>query len=159
MADAGLKPTNPKDLIGSNKVPLGLWPSTATAMGCMGMLDGALKYGRSNWRAAGIRTSVYVDAILRHALALWEGEDIDPDSGLPHEAHLLATVAILVDARAAGKALDDRPIRGGYRKLIDKLTVSVAALREKHADKHPHHYTLDEDPAGFSALNDPKEDK
>lgn len=30
-----VKPTNPKDLIGSGKLPLHLWPTTATAMGCI----------------------------------------------------------------------------------------------------------------------------
>ena len=34
------KPTNPKDAIGSDKLPLHLWPSTATALGCLGLLDG-----------------------------------------------------------------------------------------------------------------------
>ena len=48
-----LKETNPKDAIGSQKLPLHLWPTTATAMGCLGLLDGALKYGRANWRVSG----------------------------------------------------------------------------------------------------------
>ena len=39
--DTQTKPTNPKDMIGSDKVPLHLWPETATVMGTMGLLDGA----------------------------------------------------------------------------------------------------------------------
>lgn len=65
-----VKPTNPKDLIGSGKLPLHLWPTTATAMGCIGLLEGMLKYGRSNWREAGVRASIYVDACKRHLDAL-----------------------------------------------------------------------------------------
>lgn len=42
------KPTNPKDAIGSNKVPMHLWPTTATIAGAMALLHGAMKYGRSN---------------------------------------------------------------------------------------------------------------
>lgn len=136
------KPTNPKDLIGSDKLPLHLWPETATVVGCLGLLDGALKYGRSNWRHAGIRMSIYVDAIRRHVNALFEGEDVDPDSGLPHEAHILACAAIIADARAAGTMRDDRMYPGGYSKLVDEMTPHVARLKAKHADRNPKHYTI-----------------
>lgn len=83
------KSTNPKDLIGSSKLPLSLWPATATAMGCLAFLDGALKYGRSNFRAVGVRASIYVDAAKRHLDAWFEGEEFDPDSSLPHLSHAL----------------------------------------------------------------------
>lgn len=139
---ADTKPTNPKDAIGSDKMPMHLWPETATVMGTLGLLDGALKYGRGNWRVAGIRTSIYVDALRRHINAMFEGEDVDPDSGLPHEAHILATAAILVDAKAAGKLTDDRQFPGGYRKLIDDMTPHVARLKKKHAGRDPKHYTI-----------------
>jgi hypothetical protein len=136
------KLTNPKDALGSNKVPMHLWPHTATVWGAMGMLDGATKYGRSNWRATGVRASIYNDAILRHLAAWFEGEDIDPDSGLPHLAHLLASAAIIVDAIAAGKFRDDRMAAGGYRALIDEATPHVKRLKEKNASYDPHHFTI-----------------
>ena len=136
------KPTNPKDAIGSDKLPLHLWPETATALGCLGMLDGALKYGRSNFRAIGVRSSIYIDATKRHLDAYFEGEDIDPDSGLPHIAHALACLAILVDAEAAGKLTDDRQIKGGWRSWVEKLTPYVPMLKAKHADKNPRHFTI-----------------
>lgn len=135
-------PPNPKDLIGCDKLPLHLWPETATALGCLGLLDGALKYGRSNFRAVGVRASIYYDAARRHLNAWFEGEDNDPDSGLPHLAHALATIAIVVDAQAAGKLNDDRMTPGGYRRLVDELTPHVARLNARHADKSPKHYTL-----------------
>lgn len=134
---------NPKDAVGSDKLPLHLWPETATALGCLGCLDGMLKYGRNNWRAAGVRTSIYVDACRRHINAFFDaGEDVDPDSGLDHLAHALACLAIIVDARAAGKLTDDRMVKGGYRQLVEDITPHVKRLKEKHADKHPHHYTI-----------------
>lgn len=137
------KPSNPKDMIGSNKLPLHLWPETATALGCLALLDGNLKYGRTNWRVAGVKASIYFDALKRHINAWFdEGEDNDMDSGLPHLAHALACIAILVDAKAAGRLTDDRLVRGGYRKLIDEITPHVARLKAKHADKHPKHYTI-----------------
>lgn len=140
--DQTTKPTNPKDAVGSNKLPIHLWPTTATAMGSLALLDGMLKYGRSNFRAIGVRSSIYFDAVNRHLNAWFEGEDNDPDSGLPHLAHALAGLAILVDAEAAGKLNDDRMTKGGYRKLVNELTPHVERLKELHADKNPHHYTI-----------------
>lgn len=142
MLAAGLKDTNPKDAIGCQKLPLHLWPSTATAMGCLGLLDGALKYGRANWRASGVRASIYFDAASRHLNAWFEGEEQDPDSGLPHLAHALACLAIVVDAEAAGLLVDDRQVQGGYRALISKLTPLVPKLQEMHADRTPKHFTI-----------------
>lgn len=136
------KPTNPKDAIGSDKLPLHLWPEAATALGCLGLLDGALKYGRANFRAIGVRSTIYVDACRRHLNAWIEGEDLDPDSGLPHLSHALACLAILVDAQAAGKLNDDRQFPGGYRALVTELTPHVARLRALHASRAPKHYTI-----------------
>jgi hypothetical protein len=139
---AVLKPSNPKDLIGSGKLPLHLWPETATAMGCLGLLDGMLKYGRSNWRAVGVRSSIYIDALRRHTNAYFEGEDNDPDSGLPHLSHMLACIAILIDSKAAGNLTDDRMYPGGYRSLVNELTPLVDTLKQRHAGKSPKHYTI-----------------
>ncbi len=141
-----LNPTNPKDLIGSGKLPIHLWPATATAMGAMGLLVGMLEYGRSNFRAAGVSASIYVDAAKRHIDAWFEGEDCDPDSGLPHFAHALACLAILVDAEAAGKLNDDRMFPGGYRALVTRLTPEVARLKALHEGKDPKHYTIKDAP-------------
>ncbi len=135
------KLSNPKDAIATNKIPMHLWPSTATAMGAIGLLDGRSKYGQNNWREAGARASVYVSACQRHLAAWYEGEDSDPDSNLPHLAHALACLAILVDAQAAGKLIDDRQYPGGYRKLMDELTPLVAMVNEKYSGKEePKHY-------------------
>lgn len=141
--DATAKPSNPKDAIGSGKIPLHLWPPAATVLGSLGLLDGMLKYGRANWRAAGVRWTIYYDAMRRHLDAAFEGEDLDPDSGLPHLAHILACAAILVDAEATGQLIDDRQFRGeGYRALVEKMTTEVGRAKERHAGKDPHHYTI-----------------
>lgn len=141
-----LKDTNPKDAIGSQKLPLHLWPTTATAMGCLGLMDGALKYGRANWRSAGVRASIYFDAANRHLAAWFEGESADPDSGLPHLAHALACLAIIVDAEAAGLLVDDRQIPGGHRRLMDALTRHVPRLQAVHAERDPRHFTIADAP-------------
>jgi len=135
---------NPKDTVGGSKLPLHLWPTTATAMGSIALLNGALKYGRGNWREVGIRASIYVDACQRHLAAWFEGAECD-EEGVPHLSSALACLAILVDAEAAGKLRDDRNYPGGYRETVEALTPIVAQLRARHADKSPHHYTIDDD--------------
>jgi len=142
---AGGKPTdteNPKDAIGSGKLALHLWPATATMMGSIGLLNGMLKYGRTNWLAAGVRASIYYDACHRHLDAWFSGEDIDPDDNVPHLAAALACLAIIVDAGAAGKLRDDRSYTNGYRNLRDMLSPLVAQLKEQHKDKDPKHWTI-----------------
>lgn len=136
---------NPKDTIGAVKLPLHLWPTTATAMGCVALLNGALKYGRSNWRAVGVRASIYVDACQRHLAAWFEGAECD-EEGVPHLASALACLAILVDCKAAGKLRDDRQHPGGHESLIRELTPHVERLRQLHADKSPKHYTIGSQP-------------
>lgn len=135
------KLTNPKDAIGSSKIPLHLWPSTATVLGSMALLEGALKYGRSNWRVAGVRATIYISALLRHTARLASGEWLDPDSGLPHVAHILACAAIIGDAKAAGKLNEDWEVKGGLVDLINEMTPHVDRLKELHKDKSPYHYT------------------
>jgi hypothetical protein len=137
------KSTNPKDAIGSDKLPMHLWPTTASAMGCLAMLEGALKYGRSNFRASGVRASIYYDACRRHLDAWFEGEEYAPDTGTPHLSSALACLAIIVDAQANGKLNDDRMFAEtpGYRKLVDELTPHVARLKDMFKDKKPEHYT------------------
>lgn len=137
------KDTNPKDLIGGTKLPLHLVPTTAIALMSLAFLEGALKYGRCNWRATGVKASVYVAACKRHLDAWLEGEEFAPDTGTPHLANAMACLAIIVDARAAGKLADDRNYNGeGYRALVDQFTPQVAALQAMFVDKHPRHYTI-----------------
>jgi len=159
LGEHDTKLTNPKDVLGSSKVPLHLWPTTATVMGSLALLDGACKYGRSNWREAGVRSSIYFDAALRHLFAYWEGQDNDSDSGLPHLAHALACMAILIDAKGAGKLNDDRAYPGGYLSVLAEATPMVNAIKTKHADKNPKHYTLRTTPekkaAGLDTRNSP----
>jgi hypothetical protein len=134
------KPTNPKDMISNDKLPFHLWPETATVYASLAMLDGALKYGRSNWRHAGARASVYYDAARRHLNKWFEGEELD-ESGAPHLGHALACIAILVDSAEAGKLVDDRMYHGGYAGLMNRVEETVKAIRARHADKNPVHYS------------------
>ena len=74
------------------------------------MLEGARKYGRHNYRVSGVRASVYYDAVVnRHLADFWEGEDIDPDSGLSHITKAIAGLVVLRDSMIQGNWIDDRP--------------------------------------------------
>lgn len=104
-----LKLSNPKDAVGSKKIPFHLlsWPVIAEM--AIGMLEGALKYGAHNYRAIGVRTTVYLDACDRHLKAFAEGEDIDAESKLSHITKALDCLMVLRDAQIQGKCNDDRP--------------------------------------------------
>lgn len=103
------KPSNPKDALGIKRFPFSVIPMEVVAGIGLAMLEGALKYGRHNYRAIGVRASVYFDATLRHTVRWWEGEDIDPDSGLHHIDKAIASLVVLRDAIYCGKLNDDRP--------------------------------------------------
>ena len=112
------------------------------------MLEGATKYGRGNFREAGIRASIYVDACKRHLDAWMEGEDSAPDTGSPHLANALACLGIIADAMANEMLTDDRNHTknpGAWRRFIDtQCTPHVKRLKEMFKDKNPHHYTIED---------------
>lgn len=103
------KETNPKDAVGIRKVPFSVIPAQVVAEVGLGLLEGARKYGRHNYRTVGIRASVYYDAQRRHMDAWWEGQDVDPDSRLSHVTKAICSLVVLRDAMINGKMQDDRP--------------------------------------------------
>lgn len=100
----------------------------------LGMLEGDRKYGGHNYRVAGVLVSVYFDAAMRHLMAYWEGEDIDPDSGLPHIVKVLSCMSVLVDAYYTGNINDDRPpkLEDGWIADFNKM---AAVIIEKYPDR------------------------
>jgi hypothetical protein len=105
------KDTNPKDAVGVRKVPFSVIPAPVIAELGLAMLEGARKYGRHNFRAAGVRASVYYDATRRHLDAWWEGEDDDAASKvkLSHITKAIAALTVLRDSMIQGNWTDDRP--------------------------------------------------
>lgn len=136
------KPTNPKDAIGSTKLPVGLVPDVIVAEAAYAFLEGALKYGRFNWRVAGVRASIYNDAMRRHLMAWWNGEDRDPATRVKNLASIIACAGILLDAELCGKLNDDRPPRAPMRKLIYETDAHGKFLRELFAAHTPKQYTI-----------------
>lgn len=68
---------------------------------------GAAKYDPYNW-TKGIKWSRLIDAKLRHTLAFNSGEDLDPESGLPHLAHSICSDLFLLEFMRTHRELDDR---------------------------------------------------
>jgi hypothetical protein len=143
-------PQDPKGAAGSKKTPLHLIPPIAMTAAAHAHAQGAEKYGAFNWRRNGVNATTYIAAMLRHLNAYRDGEDMDPESGVSHLGHAIASANILLDAQHCGTLVDDRikldqmcgevtsfaseptTIEGWLRTLPDGYR--ELALR---ADKHP----------------------
>lgn len=64
---------------------------------------GAQKYSVGNWQHVDEPGRRYYDAAMRHIDARADGEKNDPDSGLPHLAHAIASLMFLMWFDAKGK--------------------------------------------------------
>lgn len=132
------KLSNPKDAIGSKK-----WrqfctiPATVLWEVGVGMLEGAMKYGRHNYRVSGVRASVYVDAAKGHIDQWWEGEDIDRDSGLSHITKAICSLVVLRDAMIQDMLNDDRPPKAKLDKVRDAMQKAVEELFERYPEPLP----------------------
>lgn len=134
--------TNPKDSIGDKKAAMHLLSPIAEAHWMVGQYAGMLKYGAWNWRAAGVRSSVYISAARRHLMAYLSGEEYDPVDGSHHLGNVMACAAILLEASAIGKLVDDRPPSFSHRPTLTWAEDRMAQLKVQYSDKTPRHYTI-----------------
>lgn len=128
-----MKQTNPKDAVGSRKPPISTIPAPVLIELGNAMFEGHLKYGGHNWRAMGVRASVYYDATFRHLAAWWAGEDIDPDSGMSHITKAIAGLVILRDAMIHGMVNDDRPPKSRPSWMADAKARTLEILARYEA--------------------------
>lgn len=117
---------NPKNAVAQNKPQLHLVPPVATIYMAAALAEGARDYGAFDWRRSGVDLSVYTSATHRHLAALHDGEVNDRKSGLPHAAHILANMAIILDAMEIGKLNIDIQ-KGAAADVLEKLTISAAS--------------------------------
>lgn len=94
----------------NGKPPINLVPPEAIIAAANVFGFGAQKYGENNWRMDldKFPYSRHYASIMRHLLAFHSGEDLDPESGLPHTHHALTQMIILVMCEMQGKNVDDR---------------------------------------------------
>jgi hypothetical protein len=119
-------PENPKAIYGRAKPSLALIPGGALVPMAKVFELGARKYGDYNWRKDPVELMIYANAALRHLYSLIDGEDLYPESGESHAAHAAACMGIILDARACGTLIDNRPYAGQSAALIRERTQAVA---------------------------------
>lgn len=128
------KESNPKDAVGIKKVPFSCVPTNVIGEIALGLMEGARKYGRHNYRVVGVRGSVYYDAALRHLNSWLEGEDIDPDSGLSHISKALSCLVVLRDAMMNDNWNDDRPPKVKNQNWVRDMNNKAAEIIEKYPE-------------------------
>jgi len=106
-----------------------LFPMSATAYGALAFVEGDLKYGGFNWRVAGVSSSTYIAALLRHIAKWYNGEELDPKTGVPHLANAIACLAVIIDATESGMLNDDRPPKSDVASLLSKFEEKVKHLQ------------------------------
>lgn len=133
------KLSNPKDAMGITKAPLSTIPTQVLYEVGLAMLEGALKYSKFNYRVAGVRYSVYYDAVQRHLSAFNEGQDDDPDSGISHITKAIAGLMVLRDAMLNDKMTDDRPPEVKNKDWMQNMNAITKSLLEKYPNPpEPH---------------------
>lgn len=147
--DDDKKETNPKDVIGMKKAPISTLSCAVLFEMGLGMLEGARKYGRHNYRAVGVSATVYYDATVGHLMDWFEGEDIDQNSGLSHVTKALTALLVLRDSMLCGNWIDDRPLRNPNKLYKKSFNPKAAAIIEKYLDaKEPYLETRKDTPRG-----------
>lgn len=125
----------------SGKPPMSLLSRTALEEISKVLEFGANKYAADNWRK-GFKWRRTLDAAMRHLTAFMDGEDVDPESGLSHLAHLGCNIMFLLEFQKTHPELDDRykpkfalsEKSEMYKELYDKLVAEHT--KELNAKKY-----------------------
>lgn len=94
--------------LNTGKLRLELVPTSSIRALAEVLQAGAAKYDDRNWEKGMKWTIVYACA-MRHLLAWYDGEDLDPESKLNHLKHVLANISFLIEYEKTCPNLDDRP--------------------------------------------------
>lgn len=108
--ESGLPPQEGKKY-DTEKLRTDLIPIAVTNGLAQVLTHGAKKYGDRNWES-GIDFNRIYGAAFRHLFAWWDGEDIDPESGLNHLKHALCNIAFLIHytEKPGYSQFDNRPV-------------------------------------------------
>lgn len=115
-----------------NKPDLSLLSSLwVTAVGAV-LSFGKRKYAAHNWRK-GFAISRPLAASLRHIFAFLQGEDLDPESGLPHLAHASCSLMFAFELWQTRPDLDDR-----FRVPVAHIADAVGEVVKATAKQDPY---------------------
>lgn len=89
------------------KPRLDLVPYLPTLEAAKVLTFGAQKYDDHNWRK-GFPFSRIKSSLDRHVGAWWNGEDLDPETGISHLAHARCNIDFLLEFTLTGTGTDDR---------------------------------------------------
>ena len=92
----------------NGKPRISLIPREAIEGAAMALTYGAKKYEEDHNYKKGLLFSRLVDASMRHIIAWADGENLDPESGLSHLDHALASLAMLKFMEQNRPEMDDR---------------------------------------------------
>ena len=87
-------------------------------------LESVLVFGEGKYDAAerkswmNYKPNEVLDSMLRHTMAIINGEEIDPESGLPHASHMLFNAAVYAELSAyySSEDLYERSLLSGSSK-------------------------------------------
>lgn len=94
-----------KDIKGKSRVDLIPWEGLSLVGKVFEF--GSIKYTKHDWRK-GRPWTTYAGAIIRHTYQWLSGENDDPESKLPHMAHVAANAIMLLTIVTGKKGIDDR---------------------------------------------------
>jgi hypothetical protein len=120
---------DPKAAAGSAKVSMMHFPPSVLAEVSEVFRLGSKKYGAFNWTESPKKASVYYEAFWRHMGAYWQGETYDPETGLRHSAHAIASLVILMVQEDLGLLIDDRP--KGLPDFAEKAAELLSKRKEE----------------------------
>lgn len=126
------------------------------------LTKGAEKYAERNWEK-GMPWSKVTASLKRHIAAFERGEDVDPETGLLHMAHVMCNAAFLVEYYNIFPQGDDRPIQQLRMPKIgldidEVLADWVGHWTRYHGQEVPETWNFDKDiSAKFESLKDDRE--
>ena len=103
----------------AGKIRMDLVPQDAVLAVASVFTYGALKYDDWNW-SKGMRVGRLLAAMDRHKTAYLLGEEVDPESGMPHTWHMGCCILMLIAADLRCVSEDDRePAWGAYHDVLE----------------------------------------
>lgn len=100
-------PASGADRLNAGKLQWSLVDFTALEPMVRVLMKGAQKYSPENWKKGLSYTSI-LDSTMRHLTTFKAGEDLDPETGEPHTAHMLCNLMFLAWEELNRKDLDNR---------------------------------------------------